>query len=75
MPKIITIRVVYGRRINLGDYNNAHLECELTADLDEADDPEVVSRTLWETARDQVRAQAVPLVQKSRGELTPHGGQ
>lgn len=68
MPKITTIRVVYGRRINLGDYNNAHLECELTAELDETDDPEAVSRQLWDSAREQVRAQAVPLVQKSRGE-------
>lgn len=34
-----TVSVTYGRKINLGDYNSATVDCTLWADLDEGEAP------------------------------------
>lgn len=63
--KLKTVSVVYGRKFNLGDYNSAQIECTLWADLDEQEDEAVVMTALWEMAKNNVKAQALPLVAKN----------
>jgi hypothetical protein len=50
-----TISVAYERKINLGDYNSAHLGVTLWAEPDEGADPDEVARLLQAEARDLCR--------------------
>ena len=49
-----TISVTYGRKLNLGDYNSAHTEISLWAELDEGDDEATAADALRGMARTQV---------------------
>jgi len=62
MAEIKTISVTYGRKFNLGDYNSAHLETTYWADLDPDESPVDVAKSLWETAKTDVKVQALPLI-------------
>jgi hypothetical protein len=62
--KLKTVSVTYGRKFNLGDYNSATVDCTLWADLDEGDNEADAMAALWEMAKNNVKAQALPLVQK-----------
>ena len=62
--KLKTVSVTYGRKFNLGDYNSATVDCTLWADLDEGDSEADAMTALWEMAKANVKAQALPLVQK-----------
>ncbi len=64
--KITTITVTYGRKINLGNYNNANLEVTLGADLEENDDLRLQMEILWETAKESVKAQVAHLIEASK---------
>jgi len=70
VAEIKTISVTYGRKFNLGDYNSAHLETTYWADLDVNEDPEGVALNLWDTAKADVKAQALPLI-KSKTKAQP----
>lgn len=59
-----TVSVTYGRKFNLGDYNSATIDCSLWAELEEGEDEAAAMTALWEMAKNNVKAQAVPLVQK-----------
>lgn len=59
-----TVSVTYGRKFNLGDYNSATIDCTLWADLEEGDNEAEAMTALWEMAKNNVKAQALPLVQK-----------
>jgi hypothetical protein len=50
-----TVQVTYERKINLGDYNSAHIGLSLWADLDEGETHEEVTTLLQEQARGLVR--------------------
>ena len=52
--KLKTIAATYGRKLNLGDYNSAHAEVTLWADLEEGDDPELAANALRQMARHHV---------------------
>jgi hypothetical protein len=52
--KLTTISATYGRKINLGDYNSAHVEMTLWADLEEGDDPAASAEALRQMARNNV---------------------
>ncbi len=43
-----TVRVVYGRKLNLGDFNSAHIEFETTVEVEEGDDLDGLMRALCE---------------------------
>ena len=55
--KLTTISATYGRKLNLGDYNSAHIEMALWADLEEGDDPAAAATALRQMARHQVMAE------------------
>lgn len=59
-----TVSVTYGRKFNLGDYNSATVDCTLWADLDPEEDEAAAMTALWEMAKNNVKAQALPLLQK-----------
>lgn len=61
--KITTITITYGRKINLGNYNNANLEVTLGTELDEGDDQRAVMDYLWEEAKASAKAQVAHLVE------------
>jgi hypothetical protein len=53
--KIKTISVSYSRKFNLGDYNSLGLEVTYWADLDESDDPVLITKHLQAAAREDVK--------------------
>lgn len=75
MPIIVkTVSVHYGRKLNLGDYSSATVECTLWADVTEEDAiPEGLDASmhaLWEMAKANVKAQLVPLDREAKGKAT-----
>ena len=68
--RVSEITVTYGGKLNLGDYNSAHVEISLTALLDERDDAESATAALFEQAKGAVRAQSIELLKKVRTAAT-----
>lgn len=64
-----TVSVTYGRKFNLGDYNSATVDCTLWADLDEGEDEAAAMTALWEMAKNNVKAQALPLVARQTANI------
>ena len=64
-----TVSVTYGRKINLGDYNSATIDCTLWADLDEGENEADAMTALWTMAKENVRAQAIPLDKKTKARV------
>jgi hypothetical protein len=62
--KLTSVTITYGRKINLGDYNNANLKVNLGADIEEGDDLNAVMHDLWHCARENVRVHAQPLLRR-----------
>ena len=60
---IKTVSVTYERKQNLGDYNSANVGCTVWADVSFDDDKLLHEEmtALWKMAKDNVRAQLVPL--------------
>jgi len=65
-----TVSVTYGRKLNLGDYNSATVDCTLWADLDEGEDEAAAMTALWDMAKNNVKAQVLPLVKKTEAQVT-----
>jgi len=55
--KLTTISATYDRKLNLGDYNSAHIAMTLWADLEEGDDPALAANALRQMARHHVLAE------------------
>lgn len=51
---VTTISAKYSRKLNLGDFNSAHAEVTLWADLEEGENEEVAVIALREMARNNV---------------------
>ncbi len=64
--KIKTISVTYGRKINLGNYNSAHIEEAIWADLEEFDDEGEASDALFEMAKNSVKEQSFVVLRKKQ---------
>lgn len=62
--KVKTISATYGRKFNLDDWESMELSCTMWADLDEGEDPAQCEAQLFAMARDQVKAQALPVLAK-----------
>ncbi len=67
--RLRAVAVHYGRKMNLGDFNSANVECDLWADLDEGEDEGAVMSALWTMAKANVKAQLVPLVTKQAAQV------
>ncbi len=64
-----TVSVTYGRKINLGDFNSATVDCTLWADVDEGEDLDQAMQDLWECAKNNVKAQVLPLSKNGNGNM------
>lgn len=64
--QLTSVSVTYGRKINLGDYNNANIEVTLGAALEPTDSLHDVMAGLWSMAKANVKAQALPLVRQGK---------
>lgn len=64
-----TVSVTYGRKFNLGDYNSAAIDCTLWADVSDDQDLDAAMIALWAMAKENVRSQALPLVNKSKAQV------
>ena len=64
MPQIKTVSVTYGRKINLGDFNSATIECTLWAGLKEGEDTDSAMHQLWDMATSNVQAKAGVVTRK-----------
>lgn len=62
-----TVSVTYGRKANLGDYNSATVDCTIWADVDEGDNLDQAMGDLWSMAKENVKAQLLPLVKNGNG--------
>ena len=56
--KLTTISTTYERKINLGNYQSAHIGITLWADLAEEDDLDECAKALWTMATENVRYKA-----------------
>lgn len=61
---VTSVSLTYGRKMNLGDFNNAHLELAIGADVQEGDDLNEVAHDLWAMVRQNVKEHALPLLGK-----------
>jgi len=61
-----SVSITYGRKVNLGDYNNANIEVTIGADMELGDDIHTVMQELWTMAKANVRAQVLPLLIKGK---------
>lgn len=73
LPHLKTVSVTYERKLNLGDYNSATIGVQYWADISDDVDPDVALDAMWEHAKAQLKAQALPLVQKSPAPNPGHG--
>lgn len=71
MCVVKTVSVNYERKLNTGDYSSATIGCTLWADIeiDEAGKPtedlNQVMHNLWSMAKENVKTQSLPLIQKA----------
>lgn len=69
MPTVKTVSVTYERKINLGDYNSATVGCTVWADVKEEESLDQAMKDLWTMAKENVKAQVLPLDKKNGGSL------
>jgi hypothetical protein len=60
--RIKEITATWGGKINLGNYNSAHVEMTASAILDEGEDQKEAMAQLWEIVQESVRTEARKLV-------------
>jgi len=60
--RITTTSVTYGRKFNLGNYEQLTVELTLAAELDEQDNPTEAQALLFQQAKAQAKAQALPVI-------------
>jgi hypothetical protein len=64
--QIREITVTYGGKLNLGDYNSAHVEISITGVLNDGEDARAATAVLFDQAKAAVRDQAAELQKKVR---------
>jgi len=69
--KLKTVSVTYGRKINLGDYNNANLEMTVGAELEDGDNEDDEMSALWEKAKTSVKEQLHHLISAYKNKENP----
>lgn len=65
--QVKTVSVHYERKQNLGDYNSAAVGCTLWADVTENEDLDQAMKALWAMAKENVKAQLLPLDREAKG--------
>jgi hypothetical protein len=69
MPKIKTVSVTYGRKVNLGDFSSATVDCTVWADVEDGEDLDGAMKALWGMAKENVKTQILPLVKNGNGSM------
>ena len=69
--KIKEVSVTYGRKVNLGNYNNANLEMTVSAALEDGDVQSEVTGELWSLAKEDVKAQLQHLINAYKEKENP----
>jgi len=64
MAKLKDVTVTYGRKMNLGDFNSAHVELTVNAELEDGDDVDATMRSLWAMVTNNVKAKAAEFYPK-----------
>lgn len=64
MATVKTVSVKYSRKLNLGNYESADLECSVWVDIDEGDDLDAVMHALWAMAKTNVKNQGLSALGK-----------
>lgn len=67
--RITSITIAAGRKINLGNYEQAHLELSITAELDDGDDPASVRSQLWAEAKSSLKEQTAPFLKQRQEQV------
>ena len=62
--QVKTVSVTYERKLNLGDFNSAHVGLTVWADVEDDDDLDAVMRGLWEMTTANVKAKAAEFTPK-----------
>lgn len=62
--QIREITATWGGKINMGDYNSAHLELTAAALLDPGEDEAEAIAELWQTVQESVRVEARKLASR-----------
>lgn len=62
--RVTEITVTYGGKLNLGDYNSAHVEATATALLEEQDTIEAATEQLFNQVKTAVRVHVSELAKK-----------
>ena len=68
--QITTVAVTYGRKFNLGNYNQAHVEVSLTADIEATDNVPECESALRQMCRDAVKNEYARLKAKHDADPT-----
>ena len=63
---IKTVHITYKRKIDLGGYSSAEVSAMISADLEPDENLDQCMHDLWSMAKENVKAQIVPLHQESR---------
>lgn len=58
------ISITYGGKLNMGDYNSAHIEMTVSALIEESDNVETATAQLMDAAKTAVRTEARALFAK-----------
>ena len=69
MATVKTVSVTYGRKVNLGEYNSATVDCSIWADVEEGEDLNAAMSALWTMAKENVKAQVLPLKGKQEAQV------
>jgi len=64
--EIREVSVTYGRKLNLGDFNSAHVEITISAALTADEDAHAAMTALWAMATANVKAKAAEFIPKLR---------
>lgn len=62
--QIKEITATYGGKLNLGDFNSAHIELTASALIEDGEDPFEATAALFAQLKTQVRVQAAELARK-----------
>ena len=68
-PLVHTVSVTYERKFNLGNYESANIGITIWANLEPDEDLSASMASLWQMAKDNVKAQALPLVARQQAEV------
>lgn len=63
-----TISVTYERKQNMGDFSSANIGITLWADVEPEQDLHDACNALWQMAKENVKAQLLPLVAKQKAQ-------